>query len=81
MKNSSLGFLEIIGSVGVNGAATGVLVTTGGVTGFGASFVVRDPAGIRPAYYWANDEVVIVASEKTAIKAAFNANFIQATIL
>ncbi len=46
-----------------------------GVTGFGASFVVRDPAGIRPAYYWANDEVVIVASEKTAIKAAFNANY------
>jgi len=37
--------------------------------------VVRDPAGIRPAYYWANDEVVIVASEKPAIKAAFNANY------
>ena len=46
-----------------------------GITGFGASFVVRDPAGIRPAYYWANDEVVIVASEKPAIKAAFNANY------
>ncbi len=44
-----------------------------GITGYGASFVVRDPAGIRPAYYWANDEVVVVASERPAIKAAFGA--------
>jgi amidophosphoribosyltransferase len=46
-----------------------------GVTGYGASFVVRDPAGIRPAYYWANDEVVVVASERPAIKAAFNTKY------
>lgn len=46
-----------------------------GVTGFGAAFVVRDPAGIRPAYYWANDEVVVVASERPAIKAAFGAKY------
>lgn len=42
-----------------------------GITGYGASFVVRDPNGIRPAYYWANDEVVVVASERPAIRAAF----------
>ncbi len=42
-----------------------------GLTGYGASFVVRDPNGIRPAYYYADDEVVVVASEKPAIKTAF----------
>lgn len=46
-----------------------------GVTGFGSAFVVRDPAGIRPAYYWADDEVVVVASERVAIKAAFGAKY------
>ncbi|MCU0339352.1 MAG: amidophosphoribosyltransferase [Spirosomaceae bacterium] len=46
-----------------------------GMTGAGQAFVVRDPAGIRPAYYYADDEVVVVASEKPAIKAAFNANY------
>ncbi len=48
-----------------------------GMTGYGAAFVARDPAGIRPAYYYANDEVVVVASEKPAIKAAFNAEYDQ----
>ncbi len=46
-----------------------------GMTGHGASFVARDPAGIRPAYYYADDEVVVVASEKPAIKIAFNVNY------
>ncbi|MFS0491357.1 amidophosphoribosyltransferase [Leadbetterella byssophila] len=46
-----------------------------GITGFGAAFVVRDPAGIRPAYYWYDDEVVVVASERVAIKAAFGAKY------
>lgn len=46
-----------------------------GVTGFGSAFVVRDPAGIRPAYYWYDDEVVVVASERVAIKAAFGARY------
>lgn len=46
-----------------------------GVTGFGSAFVVRDPAGIRPAYYWYDDEVVVVASERVAIKAAFGAKY------
>lgn len=46
-----------------------------GLTGYGASFVARDPAGIRPAYYYADDEVVVVASEKPAIKTAFNVKY------
>lgn len=46
-----------------------------GLLGHGASFVIRDPSGIRPAFYHADDEVVVVASEKQAIKAAFNVDF------
>ncbi len=46
-----------------------------GMTGSGAAFVARDPVGIRPAYYYADDEVVVVASEKPAIKTAFNARY------
>ncbi len=46
-----------------------------GITGYGAAFVARDPAGIRPAYYYADDEVVVVASEKPAIKTAFNIEY------
>ncbi|MFD1144963.1 amidophosphoribosyltransferase [Larkinella insperata] len=48
-----------------------------GMTGFGAAFVARDPSGIRPAYYYADDEVVVVASEKPAIKTAFNVEYDQ----
>ncbi|MGY6522349.1 MAG: amidophosphoribosyltransferase [Mongoliitalea sp.] len=43
-----------------------------GLIGNGSSFVVRDPSGIRPAYYFADEEFVVVASEKPAIKSAFN---------
>ncbi len=46
-----------------------------GLTGYGASFVVRDPSGIRPAYYYIDDEVLVVASEKPAIKTAFDIDF------
>lgn len=46
-----------------------------GLTGYGAAFVVRDPHGIRPAYYYADDEVVVVASEKPAIKTAFGVHY------
>ncbi|MCE7993808.1 MAG: amidophosphoribosyltransferase [Roseivirga sp.] len=46
-----------------------------GLTGHGAAFVVRDPNAIRPAYKYIDDEVVVVASEKQAIKAAFNVNY------
>ncbi|AMM51749.1 amidophosphoribosyltransferase [Rufibacter sp. DG15C] len=48
-----------------------------GMTGYGASFVVRDPSGIRPAYYYVDDEVVVVASEKPAIKTAFGVDYSQ----
>jgi len=48
-----------------------------GLTGSGSAFVVRDPAGIRPAYFYADDEIVVVASEKPAIKAAFNIDYNQ----
>lgn len=46
-----------------------------GIVGNGSAFVVRDPSGIRPAYYYADDEVIVVASEKPAIKSAFDINF------
>ena len=46
-----------------------------GLTGHGAAFVARDPAGIRPAFYYADDEVVVVASEKQAIKTSFDCNY------
>ncbi|MFN3316441.1 MAG: amidophosphoribosyltransferase, partial [Raineya sp.] len=46
-----------------------------GITGYGAAFVARDPAGIRPAYFWANEEFVVAASERTAIKLAFDAPY------
>jgi amidophosphoribosyltransferase len=51
--------------------------TMAGLTGSGSSFVVRDPNGIRPAYFYADDEVVVVASEKPAIKTAFNIDYNQ----
>jgi len=43
-----------------------------GMLGHGDSFVMRDPAGIRPAYWYQDDEVVVVASERPAIQTAFN---------
>ncbi|MEM7549247.1 MAG: amidophosphoribosyltransferase [Bacteroidota bacterium] len=49
--------------------------TMAGLFGYGASFVVRDPMGIRPAYYYADDEVVVAASEKPAIKTAFDVDY------
>jgi len=44
----------------------------GGMLGHGDSFVFRDPAGIRPAFYYQDDEVVVVASERPAIQTVFN---------
>ncbi|PCJ65705.1 MAG: amidophosphoribosyltransferase [Bacteroidetes bacterium] len=43
-----------------------------GLIGDGNAFVMRDPNGIRPNYYWANDEILVVASERPAIQTAFN---------
>lgn len=46
-----------------------------GLLGHGDSFVLRDPAGIRPAYYYQDDEVVVVASERPVIQTVFNVAF------
>ena len=48
-----------------------------GIVGHGVSFVIRDPAAIRPAYYYKDDEVVVVASERAVIQTAFNVSFDQ----
>jgi len=44
----------------------------GGMTGNGIGFVFRDAHGIRPSYYYINDEVVVAASERAAIRTTFN---------
>ncbi len=44
----------------------------GGLIGNGDSFVMRDPNGIRPAYYYVSDDVVVAASERPAIMTSFN---------
>ncbi len=46
-----------------------------GLLGHGDSFVLRDPAGIRPAYFYQDDEIVVVASERPAIQTVFNVPF------
>lgn len=43
-----------------------------GLTGSGESFSVRDPWGIRPAFYYADDEIVVLASERPVIQTAMN---------
>ncbi|MCO6488959.1 MAG: amidophosphoribosyltransferase [Phaeodactylibacter sp.] len=48
-----------------------------GLIGHGDAFVVRDPSGIRPAFYYYDDEVVVVASERPAIQTVFNVPFGQ----
>ena len=46
-----------------------------GLLGHGDCFVLRDPAGIRPAYYYRDDEVVVIASERPVIQTVFNVPF------
>ena len=46
-----------------------------GLLGHGDAFVFRDPAGIRPAYYYADDEIAVVASERPVIQTVFNVPF------
>jgi len=46
--------------------------TIGGLIGNGHSFVMRDAHGIRPAYYYINDEVIVAASERASIRTTFN---------
>ncbi len=46
--------------------------TVGGLVGNGHSFILRDAHGIRPAYYYIDDEVIVAASERAAIRTTFN---------
>jgi amidophosphoribosyltransferase len=46
--------------------------TIGGIIGHGDAFVARDPWGIRPAYYYADEEIVVVASERPVIQTVMN---------
>lgn len=46
-----------------------------GLLGHGDAFVLRDPSGIRPVYYYSDDEIVAVASERPAIQTTFNIPF------
>ncbi|MGV3596964.1 MAG: amidophosphoribosyltransferase [Bacteroidota bacterium] len=46
-----------------------------GMIGHGDAFILRDPAGIRPAFHYQDDEVCVVASERSAIQTVFNAPF------
>jgi amidophosphoribosyltransferase len=48
-----------------------------GLFGHGDAFVFRDPAGIRPAYFYEDDEIVVVASERPVIQTVFNLDFEQ----
>lgn len=47
----------------------------GGMFGTGDSFVLRDPSGIRPAYYYVDEEVAVVCSERPVIQTAFDVPF------
>ena len=47
----------------------------GGLIGHGDAFVLRDPAGIRPAFFYKDDEVIVVASERPVIQTVFNTDF------
>lgn len=47
----------------------------GGIIGHGDAFVLRDPWGIRPAYYYADDEIVVVASERPVIQTVMNVSW------
>ncbi|MBK7808963.1 MAG: amidophosphoribosyltransferase [Saprospiraceae bacterium] len=48
-----------------------------GLIGHGDAFVLRDPAGIRPAFYYYDDEIVVVASERPAIQTSLNIRYFQ----
>ena len=49
----------------------------GGLIGHGDAFLMRDPNGIRPAFYYHDEEVVVAASERPAIQTAFDAHYTQ----
>jgi amidophosphoribosyltransferase len=47
----------------------------GGMIGHGDAFLMRDPNGIRPAYWYQDDEIVVGASERPAIQSVFNVRY------
>jgi amidophosphoribosyltransferase len=49
----------------------------GGLIGHGDAFMMRDPNGIRPAYWYMDDEVVVAASERPAIQSVFNVRYVN----
>jgi amidophosphoribosyltransferase len=49
----------------------------GGLLGHGDAFLMRDPSGIRPAFYYADEEIVVAASERPAIQTIFNVHISQ----
>ena len=51
--------------------------TIAGLIGHGDAFVMRDPNGIRPAFYYYDDEVAVVASERPAIQTCFNVQVVE----
>ena len=51
--------------------------TMAGLIGHGDAFVLRDPCGIRPAFWYEDDEIVVVASERPVIQTAFNLKWEQ----
>nr|WP_294895736.1 amidophosphoribosyltransferase [uncultured Pedobacter sp.] len=51
--------------------------TIAGIFGHGDAFVLRDPAGIRPAFYYQDDEIFVAASERPALQTAFNIKIAQ----
>lgn len=48
-----------------------------GILGYGDAFVFRDPSGIRPSHFYADDEITVVASERPAIATTFNIDYNQ----
>jgi amidophosphoribosyltransferase len=55
--------------------------TTAGLCGNGDAFIVRDKHGIRPCYYYINDDIIAAASERAALMTAFNAPLAQVVAL
>lgn len=49
--------------------------TIAGLLGHGDAFVIRDPSGIRPAFYFHNDEIIVAASERPVIQTALNVSY------
>jgi len=84
-KKEGLGNQEITQKIEENLDVAGILegaskrwdggYTVAGMMGHGDVFALRDPWGIRPAFYYHDDEVVIVTSERPAIQTAMNVDF------